>query len=161
MHKMSLPKKMRAFLAAYAECGNLTEAAKLAQCSRRQHYRWMENEKYQKLFSDAHEKACDALEKEARRRAVTGVTKPVFHKGEKVGVVREYSDTLLIFLMKGNQPEKYRENVRVSADVQQTVTHKAWTPPEELMVQAAADFNRFMGSRFNGKHETNGHADRN
>jgi hypothetical protein len=27
-------------------------------------------------------------------------------------VVREYSDTLLIFLLKGARPQKYRDNVR-------------------------------------------------
>jgi hypothetical protein len=33
----------------------------------------------------------------------------VFYQGEKVGTVQKYSDTLLIFLMKGVRPEKYRE----------------------------------------------------
>ena len=36
--------------------------------------------------------------------------KPVFHKGEQCGVVREYSDTLMIFLLKARDPAKYREN---------------------------------------------------
>ncbi len=53
------------------------------------------------------------LEAEARRRAVEGVRKPVYCRGEIVGTVKEYSDTLLIFLMKGARPEKYRDNVRV------------------------------------------------
>ena len=44
---------------------------------------------------------CDALEAEARRRAVEGVRKPVFYQGVICGWVGEYSDTLLIFLLKG------------------------------------------------------------
>ena len=45
-----------------------------------------------------------------RRRAVEGVEEPVgWYKGEAGGVVRKYSDTLLIFLLKGRKPEMYRE----------------------------------------------------
>ena len=50
------------------------------------------------------------LEREARRRAVEGVEEPVgFYKGEPSAYVRKYSDTLLIFLMKGARPDKYRD----------------------------------------------------
>lgn len=47
------------------------------------------------------------LAAEAHRRAVEGVEKPVFHKGVEVGSVREYSDTLLMFLLKKWHPEVY------------------------------------------------------
>ena len=57
----------------------------------------------------AIEESCEVLELAARKRAVRGVSKPVYQGGIQVGSVREYSDTLLIFLMKGNMPEKYRE----------------------------------------------------
>ena len=51
--------------------------------------------------------AADILEDEVDRRAVEGVEKPVgWHKGKPGGYVREYSDTLLIFLLKGDRPEK-------------------------------------------------------
>ena len=56
--------------------------------------------------------ACDALEAEARRRAVEGVRKPIYCQGEICGTVREYSDTLLFFLLKGAMPEKYRDDYR-------------------------------------------------
>lgn len=99
-------------MAAYAECGNITQAAKLAKVNRCQHYKWMEEDPaYAVRFDEAHEAACDALEQEARRRATKGVNEPVFHKGAKVATVKKYSDTLLIFLMKGAMPEKYRERV--------------------------------------------------
>ena len=38
--------------------------------------------------------------------------KPVYYRGEIVGTVKEYSDTLLMFLMKGWMPEEFRDNVR-------------------------------------------------
>jgi hypothetical protein len=39
-------------------------------------------------------------------RAVT-----VYHRGREIGEVREYSDTLLVHLLKAHRPEKYRERV--------------------------------------------------
>ena len=99
-----------AFLAAFSTCGNISEAAKLADVERRTHYRWLAKDAaYVKAFDDATEQASDALEQEARRRAVDGVDEPVFYQGSECGVVRKYSDTLLIFLMKGARPDKYRE----------------------------------------------------
>ena len=55
--------------------------------------------------------AADALELEARRRAVEGTEKPVFFQGYECGRIREYSDTLLIVLLKANRPGKFRERV--------------------------------------------------
>lgn len=108
-HKL-LQQKKRAFLAAFAEVGNITRAAEISKCSRDMHYSWLKNDPdYPALFRQADQQACDRLEQEARRRAIEGTEKPVFHKGEQCGVVREYSDTLLIFLMKGAMPEKYKE----------------------------------------------------
>ena len=104
--------KKEAFLAAYAEVGNITQAAEIAGIDRNTHYFWMNTDpEYPARFRQAEEQACDRLEAEARRRAVQGVDEPVFYQGEQCGVVRKYSDTLLIFLLKGARPEKYRERV--------------------------------------------------
>lgn len=51
----------------------------------------------------------ELLEEEAARRAFHGTDKPVYQRGVKVGVIREYSDTLLMFLLKGRKPEVYRD----------------------------------------------------
>ncbi len=107
------PKK-RAFLAAFAECGNISEAAKIAEINRMSHYHWLEtDERYAVVFDQATEIACDHLEAEARRRAVEGVNEPVFYHGEVCGTVRKYSDTLLIFLLKGARPDKFRDNATI------------------------------------------------
>lgn len=74
-----------AFLAAFAECGNLTRAAKSAKIERDMHYRWLKDDPdYPALFDEARVKAADLLEEEARRRAVEGVFEPTTHKGEFV-----------------------------------------------------------------------------
>lgn len=98
------------FLQAYAQTGNVSAAAKLAEVARRTHYEWLERDtRYAARFAEAVDEAADRLETEARRRAVSGVSEPVFYKGEKVGAMQKYSDVLLIFLLKGARPEKYAE----------------------------------------------------
>jgi hypothetical protein len=49
----------------------------------------------------------------ARRRPVAGVEEPIFYRGKKCGAIQRYSDTLLIFLLKGEKPDKYRENMKI------------------------------------------------
>jgi hypothetical protein len=104
--------KKSAFLAAYASVGNILRATKLARCNRAQYYMWMQDPEFAAKFREAGEQATEALEQEARRRAAEGTQKPVFYKGKVCGTVREYSDVLLIFLLKSLRPEVYRENIR-------------------------------------------------
>lgn len=47
-------------------------------------------------------------------RAVEGVLEPVYQRGEQVGTVRRYRDTLLIFLLKGNQASKFADRREVT-----------------------------------------------
>ena len=67
-------------------------------------------------FVAAQDEAVQVLEDEAVRRAYEGVEKPVTVAGQRE-FVREYSDTLLIFLLKGARPQKYRDNVNVTAGI--------------------------------------------
>ena len=90
--------KQRAFLRAYAKSASVTEAAKASKIGRRAHYDWIHEAEYKAAYDDAREQACEALETIARKRA-TRAKKP--------------SDLLLIFLMKGAMPEKYRDNARL------------------------------------------------
>ena len=66
---------------------------------------------FKKAWKDASEVGTEFLEQEAARRAYHGTLKPVFHKGEECGFIREYSDTLMIFLLKARRPDKYREGI--------------------------------------------------
>jgi len=65
---------------------------------------------FAKLMEEAMEEAVLNLEGEAYRRAKEGVRKPVYYKGAVVGHQQEYSDTLMVTLLKGNLPEKYATN---------------------------------------------------
>ena len=109
----SVHLKREAFLAAYSEVGTITHAAQLAGVLRTAHYNWMNDPEYVERFREAEKQACDRLEQEIRRRAVSGVDEPVFYQGKECGTVKKYSDTLLIFLAKGAMPQKYRDNVKM------------------------------------------------
>ena len=115
VRKMRSSLKKTKFLEAFAECGNITHSAKVAGVSRDTHYhKWLGVDKsYTEAFKQAREKAIDALEEEALRRAKEGWVEPVWHLGQQVGVVRKFSDTLLIFLLKGLRPGVYREHLAV------------------------------------------------
>lgn len=71
-------------------------------------YGWREH--YPAFAADwaaAEEAGTDIIEEEAFRRAVTGVEKPVYRGGEVVGHVADYSDAMLMFLLKSRRPERY------------------------------------------------------
>ncbi len=102
------------FLAAYRKNGNVSRSSETAHVTRRtvQLHRHSDPE-FAKDMDDAQEEAGDALEQEARRRAVEGTLRPVYQQGKEVGQIREYSDTLLIILLQAARPDKYRANTRV------------------------------------------------
>ena len=106
--------KKKGFLKAFAELGVVTRAAIAASINRSTHYGWLKgDEEYAEAFEHAKEDAADSLEAEAWRRAVEGVEEPVgWFRGVPGGTVRRYSDTLLIFLLKGARPQKYRESAK-------------------------------------------------
>ena len=94
---------------------NVSVAAKAAGINRTYAYKLKsEDDEFAAAWDEAVESSTDAAEAEAFRRAVKGTVKPVFHMGKKVGGIREYSDTLLIFLLKAHRPEKYRDAVKVT-----------------------------------------------
>ena len=130
------PKKA-AFLAAYASTCMVTKAAEAAHICRDTHYAWLKSDpEYKAKFGQVQEQVVQALEDECVRRAYHGIQRPVTVAGKRE-LVTEFSDTLLIFLLKGNRPNKYRDNVR------QEVTGTGGAPliptkVEVVLVPAAA-----------------------
>jgi hypothetical protein len=100
----------KAFLVALATTANVSKACELAHVTRPTVYDLRNSaEDFRRAWDEALETACDMLELEARRRAESGVNKTIFYKGEPIGTETNYSDTLMIFLLKAHRPEKYRE----------------------------------------------------
>ena len=71
----------------------------------------------------------------AHSHAVKGTERPVFQQGRQVGVIREFDHRLLEFLLKADNPKKYRESgpsVNVQNNVQQIVVmHRRRPEPTE------------------------------
>lgn len=104
------PAWHRAFLDAFEDTGLVHKACELAGIGRATAYRHKQShEDFALAWHDIEEKTTDAMEREAYRRGAQGMDKPIFYKGEQVATVREYSDTLLMFMLKSRKPEKYRE----------------------------------------------------
>lgn len=108
-------------MASLAETGVVTAACRAVSIARSTAYDARNaHEDFAAAWDAAIEEAADLLELEARRRAHDGIEEPVFGSGGtgvgtvEVGTIRKYSDTLLIFLLKGARPEKFRD--RVSAE---------------------------------------------
>lgn len=108
--KRTTKKKKKEFLAKLEVTASITRACKLSKIPRRTIYTWIElDPDFAVAIEASKEIAVEALQDEAIRRAFEGVVKPVYQGGKLVGKIREYSDTLMVLLLKGNMPDKYKE----------------------------------------------------
>lgn len=95
-----------------ATCGHIGNACAASRVNRSTHSWWLSkadnHADYTKAFDRVKPIAAQALLDKAIERAAHGVEEPVFYKGEVVGFVQKYSDNLMIRLLEGEMPEKYR-----------------------------------------------------
>jgi hypothetical protein len=84
------------YIAALSQTGNWTLAAQMAGIAKSTaRERYLTSSDFRSACDDAIQSGIDILEAEARRRAMAG------------------SDVLLIFMLKGARPEKYRDSYTV------------------------------------------------
>lgn len=108
--------KQNAFLKVFASLGVIGRSAEKAGIHRDSHLRWLgEDPDYAKRFEIAQKEAVESLETEMIRRGRDGYLEPVFYQGEECGEIRKFSDTLLIFALKGLAPDRYRERFELPA----------------------------------------------
>jgi hypothetical protein len=124
------PERKAAFCAALAASGgNVSRACQAVDIARMTAYEWRDEDP---AFAAAWERAkaigMDALEDEATRRAFEGFDRPIVHQGVITATMREYSDTLAIFLLKGGKPEKYRERIDQNVNGSVTLTVMTGVP---------------------------------
>lgn len=101
---------MDAFLVALAETGMVREAVRRSGVPRASLYRKRARDaRFAAAWAAALDAGLDQLRDEAVRRALTGEERPVWWRGAAVGAVRQYSDALLMFLLRAHQPRIYRE----------------------------------------------------
>ena len=109
------------FLEHLALSGNVSESARVAEMQRGSLYRWKEEDAaFSERWDYALEDAADALEAEARRRAVAGYDEPITYGGKVIcdpetGVPllrKRYSDGLMAFLLRAHRPSRFRDGER-------------------------------------------------
>ena len=105
------PERKAAFCAALATSGgNVARACEAVDICRMTAYEWRsEDEDFAASWDHAKQIGLDALEDEATRRAFEGWDEPIVYQGVVTDTMKRYSDTLLVFLLKGGKPDKYRE----------------------------------------------------
>lgn len=97
------------FLSAYEHSANVLAAAEQVGIDRTLVYYWLEHdEKFLLAYNLADNAANAHIEAEIRRRAIDGWEEPLVSAGKRLGTVRKYSDTLLIFYAKRRIPA-YRD----------------------------------------------------
>lgn len=131
------------FLEALARTGSVVGAAAKAKVHRSTAYELKSADPaFAALWAEAEAVSVELMEAEARRRAVEGTLRPVFQGGKKVGEVLEYSDTLIIFLLKARRPDVYRDHAKVvvSGDPGAPVKHEHSVTVTGRIEQLAAAF---------------------
>jgi AcrR family transcriptional regulator len=100
------------FLATLARGLSITAACAEAGIGRSTAYHWRDiDEVFAAEWETALEQGTDVFEDEARRRAIEGTDRPVFYEGRQVGSIREYSDTLMVLMLKARRPTVFRERI--------------------------------------------------
>ena len=114
----------RSFIAAFRDTVSVTASCKAAKVLRETVMRWRKDDAFFRgLWEEIQEEAAQTLEDEAIRRAHAGVKRPLFYRGKPMYTGRgknrrpihevEYSDQLLITMLKRFRPDLYRENQNV------------------------------------------------
>lgn len=124
------------FLEHLAETCNVSKSCEFSGLARQTAYEWKQADPE---FSADWEKAltigADKLEEEAIRRAYEGYDSPVYQGGKLVGIVREYSDTLMCLLLKGRKRTVFGDKTEVSgpggAPIQAQITVEFVKPKQE------------------------------
>lgn len=105
----------QAFLDALANTGVVKTAMTISGVKSYSTYRrWRDTDPdFAEAYAEALEAAADALEAEARRRASEGTVRVKFHPktGAQIDEI-QYSDSLMMFLLKGSRPDKFAERTK-------------------------------------------------
>ena len=104
------PERQSQFLEALAECGCVDEACKRVGMGRSSAYALrarMDAGSFRAGWSAALDHGVGRLEDAAFSRAINGVTRPVFYKGEQIGERTYYDERLAMFLLRYRDPARY------------------------------------------------------
>lgn len=92
---------------------------------------------FETAVEDALETATDRLEEAARGRAIDGVTKTIYYKGDEVGTEQVYSDSLMALFLKAKRKSQFGDKTEISGANGQplTVNIRTFGTPEQAAVE--------------------------
>lgn len=112
------PGRADLFLEAIATGSEDSEAARYAGLTISTVYNHRRsNEEFRAAYKIARAARIEVYRAEAKRRAVEGTQRPVFHRGEQVGTIREFSDRLLEVLLKAEDPDTFGDRKVIEVSV--------------------------------------------
>ena len=127
MAELKLTRKLKkSIVESLSNFPNLTYVCKAHGISTRAvHRRRKKDPKFDADVAEALELGYDGLEAEAIRRGKDGVRKPIFYKGFPVmevgsdgkvipADVREYSDVLLLAMLKAQRPKRFNPGAKLN-----------------------------------------------
>lgn len=98
------------FIVALGKLGTIVSACERAKIARATVWVWKKHyPDFADRMADALAEFADRIEREAIRRAADGTLKGIWYKGERVGSEREFSDALMIQILRAKKPEQYRD----------------------------------------------------
>lgn len=110
-----LPPWTDTFLTELAAHGMEQTASKVAGTTVRAVRKLCEdNSEFAYAVEAALEASADVAETELRRRAIEGVPKGIYYQGELVDVEHQYSDSLLLALVKAKRRREFGDKTEVS-----------------------------------------------
>lgn len=131
LHATLTDSQRAIFLSELAEHGLETRAAKSAGSSLTTIRRHAQTDPdFMIQIELAKEEAADHLEAEARRRAISGIEKPVTFQGVITDTYKEYSDSLLAKLLTGRRRSVFGDKREITG---------AGGAPVQIVVQQFAD----------------------
>ena len=99
-----------AFIEALAESACVEHACRAVGMSDSAAYKLRRSprgEAFRHAWDSALDYALHRLEQAALSRALNGVPRPIFHKGEQVGEYRDYDERLTMFLLRNRRPARF------------------------------------------------------
>jgi hypothetical protein len=109
------PARQRAFVAALAASGIVTQAARAIGASVEALYRLRNRpgaEEFRAAWDAAIDRAVARLEDTALARAIAGEERMVVSRGQVLGTEMRHNENLVMFFLRNRRPERYGNSVR-------------------------------------------------
>jgi hypothetical protein len=123
------PDRQVAFIEALAQCGCVDEACQRVGMHRSSVYDLRDRKSstsFRAAWDAALAHAVQRLSDVAFSRAINGVSRPVFYKGELIGERRYFDERLTMFMLRYRDPARYgrwRDHMRVDVPQDGTARH--------------------------------------